>query len=180
MLVAMIDVRPVGPDDWQVWRALRLTALAEAPHAFSSVLADWQGAGDREERWRSRLAGAGSCTFVAYVDGDPAGMAGGSAAAGATDRDEPAGVVEVVSMWVDPVFRGRGVGAELLRAVERWACRRGVGELRLAVMLGNDPARRLYERQGYVDTGLREVLPDGVREEAVLAKPLGPAGWSPA
>jgi GNAT superfamily N-acetyltransferase len=177
MLSGMIDVRPVGPDDWRVWRALRLVALAEAPHAFSSVLADWQGPGDREERWRARLAGAGSCTLVAYVDGEPAGMAGGTTAQPAGEHREP--VVEVVSMWVDPGFRGRGVGEELLRAVERWACRRGAGELRLAVVLGNHPARRLYERQGYVDTGLREVLPDGVREEAVMAKPLRTVGSSP-
>jgi ribosomal protein S18 acetylase RimI-like enzyme len=179
MLVGMIDVRPVGPDDWRVWRALRLVALAEAPHAFSSVLADWQGPGDREERWRARLAGAGSCTLVAYVDGEPAGMAGGTTAEAAGERNAPEDVVEVVSMWVDPAYRGRGVGEALLRAVERWACRRGAGELRLAVMLGNDPARRLYERQGYVDTGLREVLPDGVRAEAVMAKPLGTVGSSP-
>jgi len=81
----------------------------------------------------------------------------------------------VVSMWVKPTVRGQGVGEGLLRAVERWARRQGAAELRLAVTLGNHPARRLYERQGYVDTGLREVMPDGVREEAVMAKPLGPA-----
>lgn len=49
------------PDDWPIWRELRLAALAEAPQAFGSRLADWQGEGDREERWRDRLSIPGSC-----------------------------------------------------------------------------------------------------------------------
>src|SRR5579875_3297701 len=47
----------VGPEDWRRWRALRLAALAEAPWAFSSTLAQWSGPGDTEARWKDRLAG---------------------------------------------------------------------------------------------------------------------------
>ena len=32
----MITVRAVGVDDWATWRELRLAALADAPHAFTS------------------------------------------------------------------------------------------------------------------------------------------------
>ena len=48
-----VRVRRVTPDEWPLWRGLRLRALAEAPHAFSSRLVDWQGAA--EDRWRARL-----------------------------------------------------------------------------------------------------------------------------
>ena len=70
-LRAVIELRTLTADDWPVWRELRLAALAEAPDAFGSRLADWQGEGDREERWRARLNLAGSYNIVAVLDGHP-------------------------------------------------------------------------------------------------------------
>jgi hypothetical protein len=38
----VIELRFLTPDDWSVWRSLRLSALAESPGAFGSRLADWR------------------------------------------------------------------------------------------------------------------------------------------
>jgi hypothetical protein len=35
-VAGVITVRAVGVDDWATWRELRLAALADAPHAFTS------------------------------------------------------------------------------------------------------------------------------------------------
>lgn len=165
MLPGVLTMRTLGPDDWPIWRRLRLTALAEAPHAFGSRLSDWQGDGDREERWRSRLAVPGSYHAVAELDGEPVGMAGGMS----TEQD---GIVELVSMWVAPSVRGRGVAGELIREVERWARDVPAKELRLAVAEGNGPAAGLYQRHGFQPTGEFQVMPDGVRLEHIMAKQL--------
>ncbi|MEV6371493.1 GNAT family N-acetyltransferase [Micromonospora musae] len=162
----MIETLVLTEGDWKIWRELRLTALTEAPYAFGSQLADWQGDGDREDRWRSRLAIAGSYNVVAILDGQPVGMASGVP----TDRD---GVVELISMYVAPVGRGRGVGDHLLHSVEQWARQVGAGTLRLAVVEGNENASALYRRNGFHDTGeLGDLMPDGVRREHIMAKPL--------
>ena len=162
----MIEMRVLGEDDWKLWRELRLAALTEAPYAFGAQLSDWQGDGDREERWRGRLAIPGSCNVVAVLDGQPVGMASGVP----TDRD---GVVEVISMWVAPAGRGRGVGDQLLRTVEQWARQAGAGTLRLSVAEGNENAWALYERYGFRATGeLGGFMPDGVRRERVMTRML--------
>lgn len=162
----MIEILELTPEDWPVWRELRLAALAEAPYAFGSRLSDWQGEGDREQRWRDRLAIPGSYNIVAVRDEEPVGMASGVPGA----RD---GVVELISMWVDPRARGKHVGDRLMRAVEEWARERGSESLRLAVVPGNEQAVGLYRRNGFKETGeLGDLMPDGVSREQVMAKPL--------
>lgn len=162
----MLTLRVIGPDDWQAWRELRLAALEEAPYAFGSRLADWQGENDREDRWRARLAIPGCRSFIAELDGRPVGMSAG------VPGEEP-GVAELVSMWVEPAARGHGVGDFLIRAVERWAHESGARELHLAVADGNTAAIALYERNGYTRIdGSTRTMPDGARCEYVLAKAL--------
>lgn len=162
----MIELRTLSPDDWQLWRSLRLAALTEAPYAFGSTLADWQGEGDREARWRDRLGIAGSHNVVAALDRELVGMASGV-------PSEQEDAVELISMWVSRAARGRGVGDALVAEVERWALRRGARVLRLDVTDGNEAAAGLYLRNGFAFTGeLGDLMADGVRRERVMAKPL--------
>jgi ribosomal protein S18 acetylase RimI-like enzyme len=165
-LLDVIELRVLSSDDWPIWRELRLAALAEAPYGFGSRLADWQGDGDRSERWRARLDTPGSHNLVAVIDGRPVGMVSGVPT---DDRD----VVELISMWVDPMTRGRGIGSQLVGAVERWAKHVGADVLRLAVTEGNDAAAALYRRNGFCYTGeFGDLTPDGVRREQIMAKRL--------
>lgn len=161
----MIELRTLSPDDWQIWREQRLAALAEAPTAFGARLADWQDAG--EKRWRERLAIPGSVNFVAFLDGKPAGMASG------VPGDD--GVPELISMWVSPAARGKGVGNRLVESVGQWARQQGATALQLAVVADNEKAAALYRRNGFADAGeLADPLPDVVRREKIMVKVLRP------
>ncbi|MBV6697746.1 GNAT family N-acetyltransferase [Kitasatospora aureofaciens] len=162
-----LELRRLTSDDWPLWRELRLAALAEAPYAFGSTLADWQGAGDHEDRWRSRLEIPGALDLVAVLDGTPAAMASGVPA------DEDPTAAELISMWVGPAARGRGVGDRLITEIAHWATTEGYRTLKLAVMPRNDAAIALYRRHAFTDTDeLGDLLDDGVHRELVLAKPL--------
>ncbi|OMI39822.1 GNAT family N-acetyltransferase [Streptomyces sparsogenes] len=158
----MIELRVLTADDWPLWRELRLAALADAPYAFGSRLADWQGEGDREERWRARLEIPGSYNVVAVLDGKAVGMASGV-------PGPRAGVVELISMWVDSHARGRGVAGHLVRAVEEWGLEAGAEVLRLNVMPDNARALAFYRRVGLTEAGEE----DG---EVAMEKALRPAG----
>ncbi|MGC4937704.1 GNAT family N-acetyltransferase [Kribbella sp. DT2] len=158
----MTDLRALTPDDWKVWRDLRLAALSEAPAAFGSRYEDWVGA--EEDRWRARLSVPGSYNVVVSLDGTPSGMAGGLPA---DDND----VRHLVSMWVAPAARGHGLGDRLMAAVEDWARADDAVAVELSVVQGNDTAYALYLRHGYALTGKSgDLMPDGVHRELVLRK----------
>uniref|UniRef100_A0A942SWW2 GNAT family N-acetyltransferase n=1 Tax=Neobacillus citreus TaxID=2833578 RepID=A0A942SWW2_9BACI len=159
-----IEIRALTADDWAVWRPVRLAALADAPEAFGSRLADWRDA--PEHRWRTRLSLPGALDLLA-LDGDRAvGMA-----SGVPVPDVP-GRTELLSVWVEPAARGRGVVTALIDTIATRAAERAATELVLSVVPGNARARRAYERNGFVVTDEPgDELPDG-RRELVMRKDL--------
>jgi ribosomal protein S18 acetylase RimI-like enzyme len=83
---------------------------------------------------------------------------------------------ELISMWVDPAWRGLGVGDALVKEVEGWTARRGIGQLRLWVAEGNDRAERFYSRLGFSRTGRLQPMPEprSERLEFEMLKALAP------
>ncbi len=63
--------------------------------------------------------------------------------------------VQLISMWVDPAARGRGVARDLIAAVATWTQARGAARIVLFVQEANAPARRLYQQAGFRLTGDR-------------------------
>jgi len=63
------------------------------------------------------------------------------------------GEVELISMWVAPFARGRGVGDALVAAVSSWATDKQACRITLKVFDHNRPAIGLYRRQGFTDYG---------------------------
>lgn len=105
-----------------------------------------------EQTWREWVAGAAAGTektlFVADEDDRWLGVVGAFA------RIDPL-EVQLISMWVDPSARGRGVARDLIRAVACWTADRGSTRVVLFVQEANTPARHLYERAGFRLTGDR-------------------------
>jgi len=144
----MVLVRATTITDWQALREIRLQALRDAPYAFSSTHAGEAAFADDE--WHRRAARDGS--FLAFLpEVSPAGLGGGYLAAPDT--------VELISMFVRPQARGRGVGEAIIEAVAGWAIRQGAATVHLWVTETNKPARMLYERCGFTVTGERQPLP---------------------
>src|SRR5689334_5845886 len=113
----VLIVRALVPDEWQVLRALRLAALADAADAFGS---SYESAANRtEHEWR--VWPARGVPLVAFLsdghnaaEGGPVGVVGAESASG-----DPL-TCHLISMWVAPVARGTGVGDALITAVVDW------------------------------------------------------------
>ena len=107
--------------------------------------------------WPSRFDLSRWAFFAARVDGVRVG--GAAVVFGALDVEMLAGQNDVALLWdvrVHPQARGRGVGAALVAAAERWSVAEGASWLEVETQNVNAPACRFYERQGFV---LREVNP---------------------
>jgi GNAT superfamily N-acetyltransferase len=162
-LSSAIDIRRLAPDDWMVFRDVRLAALREAPYAFGSTLHREARASD--DSWRERLEKRAQ--FVARLDGVIVGTAGGFA--------EDEATAELISMWVAPSARGQGAGDALVDAVVGWAGEQRFGAVRLWVADGNDHAERLYARHGFERTGVvKAIHPDEARMEFEMKMGLTP------
>jgi GNAT superfamily N-acetyltransferase len=109
-----MEIRRVGPGDWESFRAVRLASLSESPAAFGSRYADWVEA--PAERWLSRLTQV-PLTLLACEATEVVGVVSGQR----VGEDW----VELISMWVAPAARGDGVARELIDAVTRWAAEQG-------------------------------------------------------
>lgn len=155
-----LELRRLSTDEWELWRAVRLRALAEAPYAFASTLSYWQGEGDREERWRRRLADV-PLNVVALNNRTPIGQVSG------TSPDQP-GWCELISMWVDPAARGRGVGEALIHQVLEWATSLEASAVALSVKEGNAHAIALYERASVTRSGEPGDDPSEIRMQRLL------------
>jgi RimJ/RimL family protein N-acetyltransferase len=149
------SVRRIRPGDAARMRALRLEMLADSPLAFLETIAD--AAARPHADYAARIArnsiGTGCGQFVAESGGRLVGHAGGVAA------PEERTLTVIFAVYLTPAWRGRGLLAELVDCVAAWSRAAGRPELLMEVVVGNDRAKRAYERLGFVDTGVRAPHP---------------------
>lgn len=87
----------------------------------------------------------GALVIIAEFDGTPVGLAN-CFTAYSTFRAQP--LINIHDLCVHHDWRGKGIGSALLDAVADEARRRGCCKVTLEVREDN-PARKLYERNGY-------------------------------
>ena len=83
-----------------------------------------------------------------------------------------------VSIALRRAYWGQGISGVMFEEMEAFARERGVTQLELAYIQGNERARHLYDRMGFVETGRG---PDAMRQrdgtladEIFMMKKLGP------
>jgi [ribosomal protein S18]-alanine N-acetyltransferase len=82
-----------------------------------------------------------------------------------TYRNTAPGERELLWLYVEPEWRGRGVAAQLLAAAVA-----GPQEWFLEVRISNEAARKLYERAGFVEYARRRDYYAGPVEDAILMR----------
>ena len=126
-----ITLRPAAEEDVAFLLDLRIRTMDEHFAASGRALS--------EEEHRQRVLHRFACAEIVLVDGEESGIL-------KLDRD--ATPWHLIQVQLLPELHGRGVGTRLLREVVRQA-RAAAIAVQLDVLKVN-PARRLYERLGFV------------------------------
>jgi ribosomal protein S18 acetylase RimI-like enzyme len=141
-----VTLRPATPDDAPAVAAIwhlgwRDGHLGNVPDELVSART--------EASFLPRAIERVPATTVAEVDGEVVGFV--------TVIDD-----EVEQVYVSSAHRGRGMADALMEAAERQLAAAGHPSAWLAVVAGNQRARRFYERRGWTDGGLFDhQAPDG-------------------
>jgi GNAT superfamily N-acetyltransferase len=97
--------------------------------------------------------------YLTLVADTNAGVAGVAGARLGRYYEKDGRYVQLVVLSVASTARGRGIGAQLVEAVERWAATNGARDVVVTSALHRAEAHGFYERRGYLRTGFRFVKP---------------------
>ena len=139
-------------------RELRLGALRDAPNSFRDTYSDIAArpASYWDDFTRSVTQADRNVMFLAFEEDKPVGSV-----FGLVDRVQSSRTGGVGGMWVDPMWRRRGIGEALLQEVLDWARRRGFERLRLWCVADSPGPASLYRKLGFRETGNRQPLSPG-------------------
>jgi RimJ/RimL family protein N-acetyltransferase len=169
---ADIYIRQLTPGDAALYRSIRLEGLKESPEAFGST---FDAEFTKPLAWFfDRLSSSvvfGAIRDAKLLDAKILGVAGFAV----RDGEKEAHKGLLWGMYVRPDARGAGVARRLVEAVIAYA-RPHVELIQLSVVVGNEQARRLYARLGFVEYGIeRNSLKHDGRyyDEILMAMELG-------
>ncbi len=139
-----LRVEPVGPDEWERVRLIRLDSLKENPEAFGAT---FESESTRPERyWRTRLS---KSDFVLASDssGDV-----GIMFVDQVDEDF-ASSCWIRGCWIRPEARGTGIMRSFLEYVDSQVNVRPWGVQGLGVWVDNFTAIKAYQNIGFANVG---------------------------
>jgi RimJ/RimL family protein N-acetyltransferase len=142
-------IRPLQASDALEYKRVRLDSLKSAPTAFSS---SWETTRAQPAEFFAQRATfhPDSFLFGAFETNTLIGICGGY-----VDPELKRNhIAYVVSMWLDPAFRGQGIAQQLLKAVLEQLCQRtATTVIQLSVTAGNAAAIKIYEANGFTAWG---------------------------
>jgi RimJ/RimL family protein N-acetyltransferase len=166
-----VTLRPAQESDAQAYRTLRLEALHNHPEAFG---ADYGVSLARPmEYWADRLRTLGSENTIIFAthNQDLIGMCGIYRG----DSPKTQHSATLVSVYVQPAWRGLRIAEGLIAACLEWAQQQGITVVKLGVSSTNTAAIRRYHSCGFKIYGIepQALYANGVMvDEFLMARSL--------
>ncbi len=151
----MITIRPFVPEDWEIFRDIRLQALRTNPTVYTGSYEE--SLARSPEEWRVMLAGDAGCVFGLFDKTKVIGLTGIFAT-----RENPQNARLVMS-FIQPDYRGRRLSELFYKARIDWAIQNtSLKQIVVSHREGNEPSKRAMLRHGFQSTGKQRIIwPDG-------------------
>jgi RimJ/RimL family protein N-acetyltransferase len=143
-----IHIRQLDHDDWELFRTIRLRALADTPQFFGASYA--QEIQFSEQQWQERVHQHNRIAhFGLFADKHIIGLTGI-----VLDRDDPSDrTALLIASYILPTYRRRGLSDLLYQARINWAKRHPtVEKIVVSHRFDNEASRRANQRHGFVYT----------------------------
>jgi RimJ/RimL family protein N-acetyltransferase len=140
-----VQIRHLRPEDFQIWKEIRLEAVKNHPKAFGGSFEEESRRTD--EQWKGSMSS--SFKFGAFIEEKIVGCLGYYI----NDGEKMKHRAGVFGMYIRSEARGKGVGKALIDYVRSHAKEREVIQLHLTVLTTNYAAINLYLKCGFVIYG---------------------------
>jgi ribosomal protein S18 acetylase RimI-like enzyme len=143
-----MNIRKLTPEDWEMYKKIRLEALQKDASAFGSSYDE--SVGRTDEEWKKKLERPKSFVFAIEDGSEHIGMA----AAYQEEGEIVSHVAYVWGVYVRESFRGKGIGKKLLKVVLDEIQRNPkIEKANLNVNKNQIAAVKLYESLGFQIAG---------------------------
>lgn len=163
-----MHVVQITPERWIEYKELRLKALKDNPLAFDSSPEDEEQLS--EEEWKEKLAEEND--FKVFIEDNRRLIA--KMEVEWDKRAKVRHIAEVYGVYIDPQYRGKGLGKMLMDAVEKLAPQHDIKKLWLDVVVTQAPAMGLYRKLGFREIGRTEmsIQVDGAYHDKLLMEKI--------
>ena len=133
-------LRALTPDDWQIWKEIRLESLKIHPEAFGSSYEESSQMAD--DSFRRALQD--TFVFGAFKEQELIGVARFAASQGVKQKHKGS----LISVYLKKEHRGAGIAEALIKKVIEHA-KTQVSQLHCTVVADNTAAVELYKKLGF-------------------------------
>jgi ribosomal protein S18 acetylase RimI-like enzyme len=159
-----MEVKTLPPERWMEAMELRLQGLKTDPIAFGSSYEEEENFTEAE--WKRRMTSA----LFTFSDDKPVG----TITYLFDNRLKTKHIARIFGVYVDPNYRGRGIGKKLLeKALELIQENKNIVKIQLMVNSKQNAAVALYKNMGFIVVGQlkKEIKVDGeFYDELVMEK----------
>jgi len=152
------SLRRLLPNEWKIYREIRLEALQEEPAVFGANYDEQFKKADEE--WQNRLLDPDAAMFILVNRDEVIGMTGIYVPKDTPDQ------AKLIASYIRKPYRGRGLSALLYRARLDWARGRGLKSVIVAHRASNLASKGANQKFGFIYTHTdTNQWPDGIESD---------------